>query len=141
MKAGWKSRLSGKTKIKLSPAFKPAFHTKARYRILYGGAGSGKSHYKAQETLLNMLDSPYHHELIVRKTGKSIRNSVFRLLTGLISEYGLSSVFRINKTEMSIVCATGSTVITSGLDDVEKLKSVAGVNRIWVNTMAHIKPY
>ena len=124
--------------INLSPAFKPAFNTKARYRIIYGGAGSGKSHYKAQETLLKMLDGSHYHELVVRKTGKYLRNSVFRLLTGLISEYGLSHLFRVNKTEMSIVCATGSSLITSGLDDVEKLKSVAGINRIWVEEASEI---
>ena len=124
--------------INLSPAFKPAFKSKSRYRVMYGGAGSGKSHYKAQETLLGMLESPHHNELVVRKTGKSIRNSVFRLLTGLISEYDLSSAFRINKTEMSIVCINGATLITSGLDDVEKLKSVAGINRIWVEEASEI---
>ena len=39
---------------------------------------------------------------------------------------------------MSIICATGSRLITSGLDDVEKLKSIAGINRIWVEEASEI---
>jgi phage terminase large subunit len=102
--------------IKLNKAFKTARGTKKRYRILYGGAGSGKSHYMAQETILNMLYNKEYSYLIVRKTNKSIRNSVFKLLCDIISEYDLASKFHINKTEMSIKCLNGSTVITSGLD-------------------------
>jgi phage terminase large subunit len=125
-------------KIKLNPAYKKAHKTKARYRILYGGAGSGKSHFTAQETLLNMLSSPHYSYLVVRKTSKSIRNSVFRLLTQMISDANLEQYFKVNKTEMTITCATGSSLITSGLDDVEKLKSVANINRIWIEEASEV---
>ena len=115
--------------IELNTSYRSAHESKARYRVLYGGAGSGKSHFVAQETLLNMLSSPSYSYLVVRKTSKSIRNSVFRLLVEMISEFDIAEYFRINKTEMTITCATGSSLITSGLDDVEKLKSVANINR------------
>lgn len=85
-----------------------------------------------------MLSSRNFSYLIVRKTGKSIRNSVFRLLAEMISEMELHSLFRINKTEMTITCVTGSSLITSGLDDVEKLKSVANINRIWIEEASEI---
>ena len=124
--------------IKLNSAYKSAHETDARYRVLYGGAGSGKSHFTAQETLLNMLSSSNYSYLVVRKTSKSIRNSVFRLLVEMISEFDIAEYFRINKTEMTITCATGSSLITSGLDDVEKLKSVANINRVWVEEASEI---
>lgn len=124
--------------IKLSQAFKPALETDKRYRVIFGGAGSGKSYFVGQETLLNMLSGPEYHYLVVRKTGRSIRDSVFRSLTSLISEYDLESYFRINNTEMSIRCVTGSTLITNGLDNVEKLKSISGINRIWVEEASEI---
>ena len=127
-----------KKKLKLNGVYKQAKRSKERYRILYGGAGSGKSHYVGQETLLNMLSSGEYSYLIVRKTGKSIRNSVFRLLAEMISEYDLAGYFSINKTEMTITCVTGSSLITSGLDDVEKLKSVANINRIWIEEASEI---
>ena len=124
--------------ININAAYKPATKTKARYRVLYGGAGSGKSHFVAQEVLLNMMSNKEYSYLVVRKTGKSIRNSVFRLLTEMINDNNLSGYFEINKTEMTIMCVTGASLITSGLDDVEKLKSVANINRIWVEEASEI---
>lgn len=124
--------------IKLNTAFKKAKESNKRYRVLYGGAGSGKSHYIAQETILNMLSSGDYKYLCVRKTGKSIRNSVFRLLCDIISEYELNGYFSINKTEMAITCKTGAILITSGLDDVEKLKSIANINRIWIEEASEV---
>jgi phage terminase large subunit len=125
-------------KVKMNPIYRKAYKTKNRYRILYGGAGSGKSHFVAQETILNMLNNKHMNYLVVRKVGKTLRNSVFRLLTDLINEYDLNGYFNINKTEMSISCLSGAKLITSGLDDVEKLKSITGINRIWIEEASEI---
>ncbi|WP_288046727.1 PBSX family phage terminase large subunit [Methanothermococcus sp.] len=122
----------------MNPIYRKAYKTKNRYRILYGGAGSGKSHFVAQETILNMLNNRHMNYLVVRKVGKTLRNSVFRLLTDLINEYDLNGYFNINKTEMSISCLSGAKLITSGLDDVEKLKSITGINRIWIEEASEI---
>lgn len=127
-----------KKQIKINVVYKKAKKSKNRYRVLYGGAGSGKSHFVGQEVLLNMMSSKEYSYLVVRKTGKSIRNSVFRLLSEMIRDYDLTSYFSINKTDMAITCVTGSSLITSGLDDVEKLKSVANINRIWVEEASEI---
>lgn len=124
--------------IKVNKVFKVAKQSKERYRVIYGGAGSGKSHYLAQETILNMLMDKEYNYLVVRKTGKSIRNSVFRLLSQLISDYNMADYFTVNKSDMTITCKNGASLITSGLDDVEKLKSVAGINRIWMEEASEI---
>ena len=124
--------------VNVNSAYKGANMTDKRYRIIFGGAGSGKSHFVAQETILNMLKDPDFRYLTVRKTNRSIRHSVFQLLVSIISEYDLNKFFTINKTEMAINCHTGSKLITSGLDDVEKLKSIAGINRIWVEEASEI---
>lgn len=125
-------------KILLNKAYKPATEHKGRYRVLYGGSGSGKSHFAAQEILLNMLDRKDYNYLAVRKVSKTLRHSVFRLLTDMIKEYNLSDYFAINKTEMTIISATGSSLITSGLDNVEKLKSISNINRIWIEEASEI---
>lgn len=124
--------------MRFNSAFKRAKATKCRYRILYGGAGSGKSHYAGQETILNMLSSGEYAYLVVRKTNKSIKNSVYKLLMDVINEAELGSYFQCNRSDMSITCVTGSRLITSGLDDVEKLKSVTGINRILVEEASEI---
>ena len=121
-----------KLEIRFNKAYKDAMHTKTRLRILYGGSGSGKSHHVALETLLNMLTNKNFYMLAARKTNKSIRHSVYQLFIDLISQHNLASKFTTNKTEMSIRCINGARLITAGLDDAEKLKSIAGINRIWV---------
>lgn len=118
--------------IILNSSFKNAKQTNKRYRVIVGGAGSGKSYFIAQETIINMMDNADYSYLVVRKTGRSIRNSVFQLLQTLISDYNLSSIFQVNKSDMTIHCNNGARLVTSGLDDVEKLKSITGINRIWV---------
>lgn len=118
--------------MKLNKTFKQAHKTDKRYRVLYGGAGSGKSFFVGQETILNMLSNKEYSYLVIRKTSRSIKHSVFQLLKDIIMQNDLSKYFNINKSDMTIQCANGSKLITSGLDDAEKLKSIAGVNRIWV---------
>ena len=85
-----------------------------------------------------MLSDSNYHYLIVRKVGRTIRHSTYQLMTSLISEYELSKYFTINKTELSITCKNGATAISTGLDDVEKLKSIAGINRIWIEEASEI---
>lgn len=126
------------TKIVLNQAYKPANEAKNRYRIIYGGSGSGKSHYVWQETLINMLSDKRLRILVVRKTAKSIRRSVFQWFVDYIAEYGLSSMFTLNITEMTITCKNGAMIVTSGLDDVERLKSIVGINRLIVEEASEI---
>ena len=85
-----------------------------------------------------MLSDKRYHYLIVRKVGRTLKHSTFQLMTSLISEYELRSKFTINKTDYTITCVNGATAISTGLDDVEKLKSIAGVNKIWVEEASEI---
>lgn len=128
----------GRVEVELNKAYKDARSTQARYRLIYGGSGSGKSHYIGQEILLNMISDGDYHYLAVRKTGKSIRLSVYKMLTSLIAQYGLMRYFVIRDTDMSIHCVSGSWLVMSGLNDVEKLKSITDVNRIWVEEASEI---
>jgi len=118
--------------IELSRSFKKVSESKMRYRVIVGGAGSGKSFFTAQETIINMISNPEYSYLAIRKTSRSIKNSIFLLLQTLISDYNLGNMFTVNKSDMSIICLNGARLVTSGLDDVEKLKSIVGINRIWV---------
>lgn len=124
--------------FKMNEAYREATKNTARHRILYGGAGSGKSHFVAQETVLRMLQHPEASYLGIRKTAKSIRHSMFQLMADVILDADLGHLFRVNKSEMAIFCKTGARFITSGLDDVEKLKSISGINRIWVEEASEI---
>jgi phage terminase large subunit len=114
------------------PAFTPYFKDKSRYQVLYGGAGSGKSHQVARVLLQRALKEK-HNYLVIRKVDRTIKRSVFALINNIIGLWGLSHEFNVNKTDKTIIYKkTGSQIIFSGLDDVEKLKSIEGVTSIWV---------
>lgn len=117
-----------------SPAFVPIFIDQSRYQIIWGGAGSGKSHIVARKILYRLLKESdvKHNFLVIRKVDRTIKRSVFTLIRNIISRWGLINEFTINLTDKTIIYnPTGSQIMFSGLDDVEKLKSIEGVTSIW----------
>lgn len=117
-----------------SPAFVPAFVDQSRYQVLWGGAGSGKSHIVARKILYRILkESDVHHNfLVIRKVDRTIKRSVFKLIRNIISRWKITDQFDVNLTDKTITYKlNGSQIMFSGLDDVEKLKSIEGVTSIW----------
>lgn len=117
-----------------SPAFVPLFQDESRYQVAWGGAGSGKSHIVARKILYRLLKESHckHNFLIIRKVDRTIKRSVFALMKNIISKWGLLSEFSINQTDKTMIYnPTGAQIMFSGLDDVEKLKSIEGVTSIW----------
>lgn len=106
----------------------------ARYMVWKGGAGSGKSHAAAQLLLFRMLNEPVNHRLLlVRKVHKTIRQSQFQLIGDKISGWGLSSLFEANKSDMTYTYKpNGNQILSAGLDDVEKIKSIERITSIWI---------
>ena len=102
-----------------------------RYLSYLGGAGSGKSVFMTQRTVLRVLREPGHRILVVRKVASTLRNSVYRLFKDVIGEWGLSHLFTFSDSYLTIKCVNGSEVIFVGLDNAEKIKSVAGITSIW----------
>lgn len=95
---------------------------------------SGKSHIVARKILYRLLKESHvkHNFLIIRKVDRTIKRSVFTLMRNLISRWKLTSEFDVNLTDKTIIYRpTGSQIMFSGLDDVEKLKSIEGVTSIW----------
>ena len=106
-----------------SPAFVPLFVDQSRYQVAWGGAGSGKSHIVARKILYRLLSETNckHNFLVIRKVDRTIKRSVFALLKNIISIWGLLPEFDINLTDKTMIYRpTGSQIMFSGLDDVEK---------------------
>ena len=103
-----------------------------RYFVLLGGAGSGKSVFITQRTILRILKEPAHRILVVRKVASTIRNSVYRLFKDLIYKWNLQHLFTFSDSYLTIKCKNGAEIIFVGLDNVEKMKSIAGITSIWI---------
>lgn len=114
-----------------------------RYLIFYGGAGSGKSFFVVERYIYKILNSKLMNLLTVRATGKSNRDSTFALFKQVINKWHLGMHFKINESDLRIKCLlNGNEIIFSGLDDVEKLKSVTfskgELTDIWIEEASEI---
>ncbi len=107
----------------------------ARVQILYGGSSSGKSKFKAQQVVIDIMRGGRNY-LVARQVGRTIRGSVAQEIGRVIREWDLDSLFNINKSDGTITCVNNYQVIFAGLDDVEKLKSITpkqgAITDIWV---------
>lgn len=118
--------------VKINSCYSSALHYSGRYLVLKGGAGSGKSVFIAQKILIRCVQSPPHRFLVLRKVDKTIRESVWKLFITLVSDMGMTEAVTVNKTERTIRFKNGSEIIFAGLDDPEKIKSIAGITGIWM---------
>ena len=115
-----------------NPAYFPLFNNRDRYLVLYGGAGGGKSWFVCEKIIIRTLKEKQNRFLIIRKVARTLRRSVFRLFRDYIIRWGLTSLFTINKSDMTIICKNGNIIYFAGVDDPEKLKSIEGITSIWI---------
>ena len=107
----------------------PYLDNEDRYLIFYGGGSSGKSYFIAQRYIYKLIHPRRCNLLVVRQTGDTNRRSTFPLFKQVISHWNLGEHFKINESDMRIVCKlTNNEVAFAGLDDVEKIKSITFAN-------------
>lgn len=122
-----------------NPEFYELHNDHSRYLVLVGGGGSGKSVFAAQKIVKRVSGQKHHRILVVRKVAKTSRESTFALVRAIISEWGLSELYVVNKTDMTIRNKiNGNEIIFTGLDDVEKLKSIYNITSIWIEEASEI---
>ena len=103
---------------------------KSRYKIAYGGRGSGKSWAAARCLIVLALQSKIR-VLCTRQLQTSIANSVHKLLSDSIQELGLSDNFEITRDQ--IRCKNGSEFFFKGIqNNINEIKSIEGINYCWV---------
>ena len=103
---------------------------KSRYKVAYGGRGSGKSWTAARCLILLALQSKIRI-LCTRQLQTSIKDSVHKLLSDSIDLLGLTKYFEI--TRDSIRCYNGSEFIFKGIqNNTNEIKSIEGINYCWV---------
>jgi len=98
-----------------------------RYIINRGGSSSGKSVSVAQAVILSVA-SREGSALVLRKTGASIKNTVYEEFKVQIRRLKLGSFF--NPQENCIKCINGQKIDFSGLDNPEKIKSITNYRYI-----------
>jgi len=115
-----------------NPKYYSLFSNRDRYLVLYGGAGGGKSWFVCEKIIIRTLKEKGNRFLVIRKVARTLRRSVFQLFRDYIIRWGLTSLFTVNKTDMTIECKNGNIIYFAGVDDPEKLKSIEGITSIWI---------
>lgn len=116
-------------KIELARVFEDLFKP-ARYKVLYGGRGSGKSWGVSRALILQGAQKRLRI-LCTRELQNSITESVHRLLSDQIESMGFSSLFTIQNN--SIRGLNGTEFIFEGLKhNVDKVRSLEGVDIVWI---------
>jgi phage terminase large subunit len=106
-----------------NPVYLPYLDCDSRTQIFFGGASSGKSVFLAQRCVYDLLKGGRNY-LVMRNVSRSIRTSIFNEIKKVIANWNVSSLFKINETEMEFTCKNGYQIISKGLDDVQKIKSI-----------------
>lgn len=110
-----------------------------RYAVLIGGSGSGKSYEVADKIIDRIVSEDGHRILCCRAEQKQVANSQFPLIERRIKYRYADSYargeWRINRSngnEKITYLPAGNQILFSGLDNVEKLKSIFDITGAWV---------
>jgi len=101
-------------------------------QIFYGGASSGKSVFLAMRVVYDLIKGGRNY-LVCREISRTIRGSVAMEIGKVISSWNVSKFFNINKTDGTITCSNGYQCVFTGLDDVEKLKSIVPAKGVFTD--------
>lgn len=108
-----------------------------RYKVAYGGRGSGKSWSYARALLMMGAEKPLR-VLCTREVQKSIKQSVHTLLKDQIQALGLGEFYEV--VENAIRGKNGTEFNFAGLatNTVESIKSFEGVDIVWCEEAQNI---
>lgn len=120
-----------KRTLEIPDALVPLLTQQARFKVVYGGRGSGKSWTMARLLVLKAAAQPLRI-LCARETQKSIQESVHRLLKDQIAMLGLDAQFEVQETR--ILGKNGTEINFAGIrqQGITNLKSFEGTDICWV---------
>lgn len=102
-----------------------------RYKVAWGGRGSGKSWAFARALLIQGAQQQLR-VLCAREVQKSIKQSVHALLTDQIQALGLGWFYEVLETEIRGRNGTEFSFTGLAQHTVESVKSFEGADRVWV---------
>lgn len=116
--------------INCPAVFRPLWENKCRYKVLYGGRGSGKTHQVAEYLIVKSLLQK-EKILCTREIQRSIKESVHAVLVSKINALGLDKYFTVTENKISNIA--GSEFIFAGLRmNIDSIKSIEGITKCWI---------
>jgi phage terminase large subunit len=106
----------------------------SRYKAAYGGRGSGKSHFFAEQIIQDSVRHPGLRSVCIREVQKSLKDSAKRLIEDKLKKFGLGLAQGFEVQNDLIKTPGGGVIIFQGMQDhtAESIKSLEGFSRAWV---------
>lgn len=125
------------TQFRFLDSFSPIFYEDKTYWVISGGRGSGKSTNIAAYFLMKLMSPDYFRGVIARYTSKALTNSIYRDITDLISQWGLSHHIDIKGDEI-LNKRNGNMILTHAMKLAEgtitaKGKGLARVTHLLID--------
>ena len=99
---------------------------KGRYRICKGSRASKKSATTSLDYIKNMMKYPQANLLVVRKTGRTLKDSVFTQLKWAVHKLEVDAFWKFTESPLEMTyLPTGQKIYFRGLDDPLKVTSIA----------------
>ena len=114
------------------------WHSKARYRVVKGSRASKKSTTCALNYIYSLMRNPQANLLVIRRYGKTLKNSCYAQLEWAIDRLGVSKDWKKTVSPMELIYEkTGQKILFYGLDDGQKITSMVVPKGVlcwvWVN--------
>lgn len=121
-------------------SFYPLLFDTARYEILRGGRGGGKSKFAVQKYAVRMVSEHNNRFIFARAIKDTVRQSMYQQFKMFIYEQRLESAFEFRDTDMVIKCpSTNSEIIHVGLNESERVKSIAEATSAWIEEATELE--
>lgn len=103
-----------------------------RYKGAYGGRGSGKSHFFAEQLIEDSIAERGLLSVCIREVQASLKESSKRLIESKLQGMGVSSEFRV--FDDRVETPGDGVIVFQGMRDhtAESIKSLEGFKRAWV---------
>ena len=105
--------------------YKTFWNFKGRYRVCKGSRASKKSKTTALWYIYNMMKYPGSNLLVIRKTGRTLKDSCFTELKWAVSRLGVEHLWKFKESPLEAkYLPTGQKIYFRGLDDPLKVTSI-----------------
>lgn len=105
--------------------YRDFWNTSARYRVVKGSRASKKSTTAALWYIVNLMAKPQANLLVVRRYGRTLKDSCFAQLRWAIDRLGVSGLWHATTNPMELTFQpTGQKILFRGLDDGLKVTSI-----------------
>lgn len=105
--------------------YKSFWNFKGRYRVVKGSRASKKSKTAALWFIYNLMQYPEANILVVRKTGRTLKDSCFTELKWAVRRLGVDHLWKCIESPLEMTYKpTGQKIYFRGLDDPLKVTSI-----------------